>query len=195
MAGTPESFWVSPSPGEAQFLPAQNEDDRAGDEDGHGEGEEHAAVVSDDNPQAREMRQDRAGHDAKGQKGSPDNRAWCEKENAGDQLGDAASDSPPRFEPEGAEDFDRFRGSGELEEQRLEKDAGGDDLEDPTGDGLKAVHGRQLGRFGFRFLTRFRGSQPLGIWPKVVGRSSRGGGGGVTRFASRLTRSQLPWAV
>ena len=110
--------------------------DEAAEEGRERQAKQQAAVAFDLDAEDEEVAGDGAGHDAHGQDGAQRGRRRDEQEDSGNQFDDAGADAAPRLEPPtprtSREDVDRLFGRGELEEQRLQQDAGHDQLQQPA---------------------------------------------------------------
>ena len=84
---------------------------------------EQAAVAHDFDAENGQVTADCAGHDRQREHRSDRRGRRHQEQNRGDELHDARQDPSPGFNAQRREDVDRFRRTGEFEEEGLEQEA------------------------------------------------------------------------
>ena len=106
---------------DGDLVAAQEKDDRARNEYGHGEYEKEPAVVLDHYAELGQVAHDRAAHNAQGKDRAYRHGRRDQKKYYGYELNDSRPDAAPRLKPQGREDISGLFGPGEFEKQRLKK--------------------------------------------------------------------------
>jgi len=101
----------------------QNQGGETEGEHCQGQPKEQAPITLDHYAKDCEMARDRAAHHTQRQQRSSPGKARTQKQTGRNQLDHARDKAAPRFHPDLRKDIDRFRRSGEFEEQRLKQDS------------------------------------------------------------------------